>query len=80
MKTLELTINEQLATAIINDDFSGVDPWDERCLAIFMEEMDIEYIAPSSDLNIRYDECAIYKAAGHRQCHAHCIDVIAYQR
>lgn len=83
METKEFTIRYELAVAIINDDYSGLNVNDEIAIDKWFEKYNVDFItvAPSYEAALRngeettrFTECEITDLFGD------CIDVIAYRQ
>ena len=83
MKSKEFTVSGNLATAIINDDYSGLDVNDELAIDKWLEDYGTEWIAisPSYEKALRNGE----EPTRFTQCDitglgSDCIDIIAYKQ
>lgn len=69
----EFTITREIAVAIINDDYSGLNENYEYYLDKWLKEYRIEWIVVDGEGNERFTQCDI------TGLWADCIDIIAYR-
>lgn len=80
MKTIEFTIDNHLAVAVINDDYSGLDVNDEIAIEKWCKKHNIYNItvAPSYDQALRNDEDPYrFARCDITGLYGDCIDIIA---